>query len=69
MLEVPEGTGWYNALYTTLLKGFRRWHDTKDMDQDEAEVRKVEEIVNARPVRRVTQYRVRWAACTVFVDT
>ena len=41
VLEVPEGTRWYNVLYSTLLKAFGRWDDPQDMDEDEAEVRRV----------------------------
>ena len=39
------------------------------MDEDEAEVWEVEEIRNSRTVKRVVQYRVRWAGCTEFEDT
>ena len=39
------------------------------MDEDEAEVWEVEEIVNSRTVKGVVQYRVRWAGCTQFEDT
>ena len=34
------------------------------MDEDEAEVWEVEEIVNSRTVKEVVQYRVHWAGCT-----
>ena len=39
------------------------------MDQDEAEVWEVEEIVNSRILKGVVLYRVRWAGCTDFEDT
>ena len=39
------------------------------MDEDEAEVWEVQEIVNYRTLKRVVQYRVRWAGCTKFEDT
>ena len=39
------------------------------MDEDEAEVWEVEEIVNSRTVQGVVPYRVRWAGCTEFEDT
>ena len=39
------------------------------MDEDEAEVWEVEEIVNYRTLKRVVQYRVRWVGCTEFEDT
>ena len=39
------------------------------MDEDDAEVWEVEEIVNSRTVKGVVQYRVRWAGCTKFKDT
>ena len=38
------------------------------MDQDEAEVGEVEEIINSSTVKGVVQYRVRWAGCTQFED-
>ena len=38
------------------------------MDENEAEVWEVEEIVNSRTVKGVVQYRVRWAGCTEFED-
>ena len=62
-LEVPEGTRWHNVVHTTLLKPFRRRDEPQDMDEDEAEVSEVEEIVNYRTVQGVVQYRVRWAGC------
>ena len=68
-LEVPDGTCWHNVVHNTLLKPFRRRDETQDMDQDEAEVREVEEIVNSRALKGVVQYRVRWAGCTEFEDT
>ena len=39
------------------------------MDDDEAEIWEVEEIVNYVTVKGVVQYRVRWAGCTEFEDT
>ena len=39
------------------------------MDEDEAEVWEVEEIVNSRTVKGVVQDRVRWAGCMEFEDT
>ena len=39
------------------------------MDEDEAEVWAVAEIVNSRTVKGVVQYRVRWEGCTEFEDT
>ena len=39
------------------------------MDEDEAEVWEVEEIVNSRTVTAVVQYRVGWTGCTEFEDT
>ena len=58
-LEVPEGTRWYNVVHTTLLKAFRRRDEPQDMDENEAEVWEVEEIVNSRTVKGVVQYLVR----------
>ena len=68
-LEVPEGTRWHNVVHTTLLKLFRRRDEPHDMDEDEAEVWEVEEIVNYRTRKGVVQYRVHWAGCTEFEDT
>ena len=68
-LEVPQGTCWHNVVHTTLLKPFRRRNERQDIDEDEAEVCEVEEIVNARTLKGVVQYRVRWAGCTEFEDT
>ena len=67
-LEVPEGTRWHNVVHTTLLKPFRRRDEHQDVDDDEAEVWEVEEIVNSRTVKGVVQYRVHWAGCTKFED-
>ena len=39
------------------------------MDEDEAEVWEVTEIVNSRIVNGVVQYRMRWEGCTDFEDT
>ena len=38
------------------------------MDEDEAEVWEVEEIVNSRTRKGVLQYGVRWLGCTDFQD-
>ena len=38
------------------------------MDDDEAEVWEVEEIVNTRTLNVVVQYRVHWVGCTEFED-
>ena len=55
-LEVPEGTRRHDVVHTTLLKPFRRRDKPQDMDEDEAEVWEVEEIVNSRTVKGVVQY-------------
>ena len=68
-LEVPDGTRWHNIVHTTLQKPFRRRDEPQDMDEDEAEVWEVEEIVNPRTCKGVVQYRVYWAGCTEFEDT
>ena len=68
-LEVREGTRWHNVVHTTLLKPFRRRDEPQDMNEDEAEVWEVEEIVNYRTMKGVVPYRVRWAGCTKFKDT
>ena len=47
-LEVPEGTRCHNVVHTRLLKPFRRRDEPPDMDEDEAEVWEVAEIVNSR---------------------
>ena len=47
-LQLPEGSRWHNVVHTTLLKPFRRRDEPQDMDEDEAEVWGVEEIVNSR---------------------
>ena len=39
------------------------------MDEDEAEVWEIVEIVNFSTMKAVAQYRVRWAGCTEFEDT
>ena len=39
------------------------------MDEDEEEIWEVEETVNARRVKGVVQYRVRWTGCTELEDT
>ena len=39
------------------------------MDEGEAEVWEVEQIVDSRTLKGVVQYRVRWAGCTEFEDT
>ena len=39
------------------------------MDEDEAEIWEVEEIVNSRTMKGVMQYRVHWVGCTGFEDT
>ena len=67
--EVPEGTRWHNVVHTTLLKPFTRWDEPQDMDEDEAEIWEVEEIVNSRTLKGVVQHRLRWAGCTEFEDT
>ena len=56
-------------MHTTLLKPFRSGDERQDMDEDEAEVWEVEEIVNSKTCKGVVQYRVRWAGCTKFADT
>ena len=68
-LEVPEGTRWQNVVHTTLLKPFRRRDEPQVMDEDEAEVWEVEEIVKFRTGKGVVQHRVRRAGCTDFEDT
>ena len=68
-LEVPEATRWHSVVHTTLLKQFRRRDEPQDIDEDEAAVWEVEEIVNSRTVKGVVQYRVRWAGCMEFEDT
>ena len=68
-LQVPEGTRWHNVVHTTLLKPFRRGDEPQDMDEDEAEVWEVEEIINSRTLKGVVQYRVHWVGCTEFEDT
>ena len=68
-LQVPEGTRWHNVVHTTLLKPFRRRDESQDMDEDEAEVWEVEEIVKFRTRKGVVQYRVCWVGCTEFEDT
>ena len=55
-LEVPEGTRWHNVVHTILLKLFRRGNEPQDMNEDEAEVWEVEEIVNSRTLKGVVQY-------------
>ena len=57
-LEVPEGTRRHNVVHTTRLKPFRRRDEPQDMDEDEAEVWEVEEIVNCRTIKGVIQYRM-----------
>ena len=52
-LEVPEGTRCNNVVHTKLLKPFRRRDEPQDMDEDEAEVWEVAEIVNSRTVKGV----------------
>ena len=39
------------------------------MDEDEAEVWEVAEIVNSRTMKGVVQYRLRWEGCTELEDT
>ena len=68
-LDVSEGTRWYNVVHTTLLKPFRRGDQPQHINEDEAVVCEVEEIINSSTVKGVAQYRVRWAACTEFEDT
>ena len=68
-LEVPDGTRCHNVGHTTLLKPFRKRDEPQDMDNDEAEVWEVEEIVNSRTLKGVVPYRVRWADCMEFEDT
>ena len=68
-LEVLEGTRWHNVVHTTLLKQFRRRDEPQNMDEDEAEVCEVEEIINSRKLEGVVLYRVRWAGCMEFEDT
>ena len=68
-LKVPEGTSWHNVVHTTPLKPFSRRDEPQDMDEDEAEVWELEEIVNSRTGKGVVQYRVRCAGCTEFEDT
>ena len=55
-LNIPEGTHWYNVVYTTVPKLFRMSDEPLDMDEDDAEVCEVEEIVNSRTVTGVVQY-------------
>ena len=68
-MEVPEVTRWHNVVHTTLLIPFRRRNEPQDINEDEAEVWEVEEIVNSRTLKEVVQYPVRWAGCTEFEDT
>ena len=68
-LEIPEGTRWHNVVYITLLTPFRRRDEPHDMNEDQAEVWKVEGITNSRTVKGVVQYRVLWAGCTELEDT
>ena len=52
-----------------LLKPFRRRDELRDMDKDEEEIWKVEEIIKSRKVKGVVQYRVRLTGCTELEDT
>ena len=66
-LDILESTIWHNVVHSTLLMLFRRRGKPQDMDEDEEEIWKVEEIVHARIVKRVAQYRVWWTGCTDLV--
>jgi len=58
-LEVPEGTRWYNVVYTTLLKAFNRRDEDQEMDNDDPDVYEVESIIDSRKIHSVVKYRVR----------
>ena len=68
-LNVLEGYRWPNVVHTRLLTSFRRCDEPQDMDEGEAEVQEVEEIVNFSIVKGVVQYWVRWAGYTEYEYT
>ena len=68
-LEVQNRTRWHNIVHTTLLQPLRTEDGPPDMNEDEAEVWDLKEIVHPRTCKGVVQYRVHWAARTEFDDT
>jgi len=59
-LELPQGTRWYNVVYTiTLLKPFCRRDESQDMEEYEEDIYQVKSIINFRRNWGVVKYRVR----------
>ena len=56
-----------SACHTT--ETMQKADEPQHMDEDEAEVCEIEEIINSRTVKGVVQYRVHWAGCMEFEDT